>query len=225
MRVVIIGGGEVVYFLTRTFISKGYPVSVVNDSAHECEQLARSLKALVINGDGSDPNVLEDARAREAQLLIAVTPYDHINLVCCQTAALLFKIPRTLALVNDPDNYEIFRQLGIDHVFNQTDLIVSMLEKQVEYAYLTHIFSYSNGQALFNEVLLKETMPAVGQRLGDTTLGKKAKVVGIVREGSFFQIDMNEDQDVRFHSGDRVLILTDPESLAPTLRTLCGEEA
>ena len=221
MRVILVGGGEVAYFLTRAFMSKGYPVSVVNRNRQECEHLARSLKAMVIHGDGSDPNVLEDARAREAQLLIAVTPYDHINLVCCQTGSLLYKIPRTLAMVNDPDNYEIFKLLGIDHVFNQTDLIVSMLEKQLEYSYLTHLLNYGDGQALINEILMKENMPGVNQRIVELDLPGKSRIIGILREDKF----RIGDSDFVLHGGDRVLLLSNPEELAPTLRILCGEEA
>ncbi len=221
MRVILVGGGEVAYFLTRAFLSKGHPVSVVNRKRMECEHLAKNMKALVICGDGSDPNVLGDARAREAQLLIAVTPYDHINLVCCQTASMLFKIPRTLALVNDPDNYEIFKMLGIDHVFNETDLIVSMLEKQLEYSYLSHLLTYADGNVLVNEILMKEKMPGIGQRIDELPLPDGSRIIGILRGEKFLM----PGGELAIESSDRLLLLSNPAELAPTLRIICGEEA
>jgi len=65
------------------------------------------------SGDGSEPAVLEEAGARQADVLISLAPYDPDNLVACQIAQKLFGVPRTLALVNDPDNEAVFQQLGI----------------------------------------------------------------------------------------------------------------
>ncbi len=221
MRVIIIGGGEVTFFLARTFLSKGHQVSVISSKLEECENLSRNLKALVIHGDASDPRILEDARAREANLLIAVSPYDHINLVCCQTGSLLFNIPRTLALVNDPDNYEIYKQLGIDHVFNQTQLIVSMLEKNIEYDNISPIISYGEGKILINEVTVTAKMPIYNLRLGDLSLPEDARILGIVRVDVF----KSPSSDLKIEKGDKIILLTSPDIHAPTIRAICGEEA
>lgn len=221
MRIIIVGGGEVVFFLARTFLSKGYQVSVINKSMKKCEQLAKSLKVLVINGDGSNPQYLEDALAREAELLIAVTPFDHVNLVCCQTGSMIFGIPSTLALVNDPDNYEIFKNFGIQHVFNQTELIASMLEKNVEYDNLNHLLSYADEQVLFNEVRLTDKMPASGKTLREIVLPEKVRIIGVTRKGKFIFVNM----DFRFEPNDLMLILTTPESHGPAVRAVCGKEA
>jgi len=221
MRVILVGGGEVVYFLARTFLSKGYFVSIINDSPEESEMLSKRLNALIIYGDGSDPNFLEDAKAREAKIFIAVTPYDHINMVCCQTAALKFRIPRTMALVNDPDNYEVFRELGIDHVFNQTELIVSMIEKQVKYEHVTSLLEYEEGGMLISEIHLTTKMPKVGERIGDIKLPDGASIIGVTRKKKF---EPKRDS-MTLQVGDKILILTNPENHATSLRAICGEEA
>lgn len=221
MRVIIVGGGEVVYFLARTFLSKGYNVSIINDSMSECDILSKRLKALIIHGDGSDPDFMEDAMARESQILIAVTPYDHVNLVTCQTASLRFKIPRTMALVNDPDNYEIFKELGIDHIFNQTDLIVSMIEKQVRYEHVVNLLEYSEGGVLINEVHVSSKMPAAGRKSKDLDLPEGSKIIGIVRNKEF----QMKTEDMPIQEGDLILLLTNPNNHGATLRAICGKEA
>ncbi|MCD4786265.1 MAG: NAD-binding protein [Candidatus Eremiobacteraeota bacterium] len=221
MRVILVGGGEVVYFLARTFLSKGYFVSIINDSQEESEMLAKRLNALIICGDGSDPNFLEDAKARESKIFIAVTPYDHINMVCCQTASLKFKIPRTMALVNDPDNYEVFKELGIDHVFNQTELIVSMIEKQVKYEHITNLLDDEEGGVLISEIHMTTKMPALGEKLGDINLPDEVSIIGVTRKKKF---ELKRDS-MTLEVGDRILILTNPENLAVSLRAICGEEA
>lgn len=221
MQIIIVGGGEVVYFLARTFISKGYPVTVINDDRDECEQLARSLNAVVVNGDASDPMVMGDAGASMAQIILAVTPFDYINMVCCQTASLIYNVPRTLALVNDPDNYEIFRHLGISHVFSPTDMIVSLLEKSVGDDNVNHLLTYGNGSVMFSEVIISPKMPSVDREAGAVIVPGDAKILGVTRDGEFFL----PDGDFVLRQGDAVLLMTTPESHAPALRVLCGKEA
>lgn len=220
MRVIIVGGGETAFFLARTYLNKGYQVSVINKNRDECEHLSRRLKVLVINGDGTDPNILDDAGAKQANTIIAVTPFDHINLVCCQTGTHLFKIPQTLALVNDPNNCEIFYKLGVQRVFSQTEIVVSILEKDIDYDYVDHLLSYAHDKALLNEILIDEKMPSVGVKLSDLELPKNSKIVGLTREKKFeFAVG-----DSTIQPGDRILLLTTPEVHGKTLRVICGAE-
>lgn len=221
MRVIIVGGGQVVYYLARTFLSKGYNVSIINESHQECIKLTRRLKALIINGDGSSSRYLNDAKANEAKLLIAVTPYDHINLVCCQTASLKFNIPKTLALVNDPDNYNIYKELGINYVFNQTDLMVSMIEKQVQYDYITNLLEYDKAGILINEVSVSSKMPSAGKTLGELGLPDGSAVFGVTRRGRFYL----NDKTFRLQPDDSMLLMTTPGNHGAVLKLLCGEEA
>jgi len=221
LRVLIAGGGEVVFFLAKSFLSKGYQVSVINRNAKECEQLARSLKALVINGDSSDPRILEDARAREADMLAAVTPYDHVNLASCLSGKVLFDIRRTLTLINDPDNFEIYKQLGVDHVFNQTDLIVSMLERNLEYKHVNTLFSYADGKFLLNEIVVTEKMPVSKTKVEEFSLPENTQIVSVVRDGDLYFAK----EGFEFQPGDRILLMTTPQSHSSALRLLCEEEA
>jgi trk system potassium uptake protein TrkA len=75
MRVILVGGGEIVFFLARAYIGRGDNVSIINADRDECEHLSRKLNAVVIKGDATDPDILEDALARQAQAIIAVTPF------------------------------------------------------------------------------------------------------------------------------------------------------
>ncbi|RQV98919.1 TrkA family potassium uptake protein, partial [bacterium] len=61
MNVIIIGAYQTTYYLCRLFLSKGYKVTLINRRLEECERLAHNLKATVVHGDGSDPQILEEA--------------------------------------------------------------------------------------------------------------------------------------------------------------------
>lgn len=108
MKVILIGGGETIetiYFLARLFVRRAYQVTVINPHPAEAQMLSRQIRATVLLGDGSDPAVLEEAgAARRADVVLSLLPYDPDNLVACQVAHRLYSVPRTLALVNDPDN-------------------------------------------------------------------------------------------------------------------------
>jgi trk system potassium uptake protein TrkA len=220
MRVILVGGGEIVFFLARAYIGRGDNVSIINADRDECEHLSRKLNAVVIKGDATDPDILEDALARQAQAIIAVTPFDHVNLVCCQTASLLFGVPHTLAVANDPNNYEIFRQLGINHVFDQTKLLVSELEEEVENDQIYDLLNYNNESAFVGEVTISDSMPSCGKSIGELDLPSDASVVGVVRNNMF----NFSKKEWTIQDKDKVLVLTVPNSHGKSMAALCGED-
>ncbi|MDO9547501.1 MAG: NAD-binding protein, partial [Candidatus Marinimicrobia bacterium] len=81
MKFIIVGGGNSVYYLSRSLISKGHHVTIINRNQTECIQLARKLNISVIHGDASSKTILEQAGAGSADGLFAITLNDHDNLV------------------------------------------------------------------------------------------------------------------------------------------------
>ena len=116
MMILITGGGSPAYFLCREILALGHDVTLIARSRDNCERIAARLKATVLHGDATERSMLEEARARSADALLAVTPKDHDNLVACQLARMEFGVPRTVACVNDPDNVAVFAKLGVDAV-------------------------------------------------------------------------------------------------------------
>ncbi|GEM_PF-2473650 len=126
MKVIIAGSGITVYFLAKRFISKGYTLSIISGDQDDCDYYSRYLKALVIKGDSTDPEILAQADVHSAHILIGMTSRDQDNLAVCQLAKLYYKVPRILAVVNDPDNEEVFLKLGIKAVSSCNFLIQSL---------------------------------------------------------------------------------------------------
>ena len=73
MHIIIAGEGRLPYFLAKSFLGKGYRVTVILPDAKEADELARQVKATVLQGNASDPGVLGSADAYYCDLLIAVT--------------------------------------------------------------------------------------------------------------------------------------------------------
>ena len=224
MRIILLGGGETVetiYFLARLFVRRGYDVTIVDPYPAEAEMLSRRVKATVLLGDGSDPAVLEEAGARKADLLLSLTPHDPDNLVACQIAQKLYGVPRTLALVNDPENEDVFRRLGITEVFSSTKVIGSLIEGRTVFDEITQLFPADEGRLYVTEVVLGRDAPVVGMALQELVLPADSLVFAIIRDG---KLVVPGGQD-RLLVADRLIVIALPEHQEHLLIALAGSEA
>jgi trk system potassium uptake protein TrkA len=223
MRVILIGGGETIetiYFLARLFARRNYRVTIVNPYPAEAQGLSRRVKATVIVGDGSDPSVLEEAGARRADVLLSLTAYDPDNLVACQIAQQVYGVPRTMALVNDPDNEEVFRKLGIPLVFSATRIIGSLIEGQTVFDEITHLFPAGEGRLHVTEVVLDQRDPAVGKTLRQLELPEDCLVAAVIR-GQKTVVPGGDDV---LQAADRLIAIALPERQEDLLRALIHDE-
>jgi trk system potassium uptake protein TrkA len=221
MRLILIGGGETIetiYFLAKLFAQRGHQVTIVNPYPDEAQMLSRRVKATVILGDGSDPGVLEEAGARRADVVLSLTPYDPDNLVACQIAQTLYSVPRTMALVNDPDNEQVFQQLGITLVFSATRVIGSLIEGQTIFDEITHLFPAAEGRLHVTEVVLPEGSPAAGKTLQELDLPDESLVAAIIRDEQAV-LPRGESQ---LQVADRLILIALPDKQEEVLRLLTG---
>jgi trk system potassium uptake protein TrkA len=219
MNILVVGGGKLVYFLSRTFISKGHTVTIINRDREECTQLSRRLKATVVYGDGSDPQILREAGVDTVDAVLSVTPNDQDNLVICQLADIRFHVPRTLALVNDPDNEEVFRQLGITAAFSTTRILSSLIEQRASFEDITNLIPVGGGKVNVTEIVLNDTSPVVGLPLRDIAFPENSLVAIIMRNG---QPIVPRGATV-LHDRDRLIVMTLPENHGQVLRILTGD--
>jgi trk system potassium uptake protein TrkA len=135
MTVLIVGGGKVGSQLARLLLAAGHRVSIVDTSSEILARLQHKLAAAIVHGSGTDPDVLELAGIRHAQLVAATTGADEANLVVTSLARFEFGVPRTVARVNDPRNAWMFTsQMGVDVAVNQTELIAHLMAEQTSAA-------------------------------------------------------------------------------------------
>ncbi|MCF7804945.1 MAG: TrkA family potassium uptake protein [Candidatus Marinimicrobia bacterium] len=218
MKIILSGNGSTLYFLTRTFINKGHSVTVINDRKEECDKIAQQMKVLTLHGDFTTPSILEEAGIRQADAVLAVSPYDYENLITCQLAALRFHVPRTLAVVQDPDNEEIFQQLGID-AFAVTKVVTKLIEQRTVLEEMTSIIPVGGGKVNISEVILPATAPAVGKTLHELSLPENVIIGFILREEEQL---IPRGQTV-LRSGDRLIVIALPDSQSEALKVLTGD--
>ncbi|MBE9119018.1 TrkA family potassium uptake protein [Lusitaniella coriacea LEGE 07157] len=220
MRIIAIGGGKLTYFLAKQFTSKGYNVTVVNRDATEATALARKLKATAIVGDGSSLKTLQDAGAYQADVVLGLTPYDQDNLIACQIAQQHYGVARTIALVNDPENREVFERLGVSVAFSATEIIANLIEQQAGFEEVRNVLPVADGKANVTELVLGEDTFAVGKQLETLDLPVGTLIACILRDEAL----LVPDGSTQLRSRDRLILVAQPEYYGQLVRSLTGEQ-
>ena len=99
MKVIVCGAGQVGFHIARYLAVAGNDVTAIDQRAELTQKIGESLDIQAITGFASHPEVLEQAGAEDAEMLIAVTSADEVNMVTCQVAHSLFNVPTKIARV------------------------------------------------------------------------------------------------------------------------------
>lgn len=219
MRVILIGGSRVVLSVVRQFTQRKYHVTIINEDLEACHDLVRQTDATVIFGDGTSPARLEEAGARRADVLIALTPEDQDNLIACQIANRKFGIPKTIALVNDPENEDIFRRLGVKITLSATRIIASMIDQETDFDNITALMPLARGRINIKDVRLTRESAAVGQTLQSLQLSTESLIACIIREEEVI-VPRGSTQLI---AGDHLILISKPENEQRDLERLLTE--
>lgn len=219
MRVFIIGGGKRSYFVARSMISKGHSVTVIDKDPEECIRFARRLKAVVVQGDGTIPGDLENAELADADLLLALTPNDEDNLIACQIALRKFRVGSVFAVVNDPENEQMFHDLGITSTFSTTSKIASLIEQQTQVDGIVNLEPVVDGRLTLTELRIEAGSPAVDRLLKDLELPVGALIVSVLRNEEVIV----PDGSTALAADDRITFVANPSSYPHVLKRLTGK--
>jgi len=181
MYILVIGAGKVGYFLAKRLCQGKHTVSIVEKDKTLCEEIAKELEALVINGDGCDPRILQEAGIERADVLAAVTGDDEDNLIICQLAKERFNLRRTVARVNNPDNEHTFVELGIDVPVNSTNIIAKIIEEEVSFSDFVNLMSFKRGKLAIVRVDLPADSPVIDKEVKDVVFPVDSVLVSILR--------------------------------------------
>lgn len=216
-RVVLIGAGLIGRNLAILLAESGYIVKVIEKDMARCEQLAAmNDKVMVINGDGTNMELLEAEEISDNDVIICLTDDDKLNLL----VALLAKhlgIPKTIVRVGRPEYITLMEQVGIDIVFSPRLLtsgeILHMVRRGENVISLS---TFEGGKAEAVEVELTINSPIVGKALRDLRLPGKALVGAVVHEGSTIVPTGN----TVLYAQDHIVFFTLPEHVNKLLTYL-----
>lgn len=219
MHLFLIGQGKLLYFLTRQMTSQGHRLTLICNDKEEATMLSHQFKAVVLNGDGSNPNFLAEAQLDQADMFLALTPQDEDNLVACQIAKRQHGVEFTLALVNDPDNQSLFESLGVSTAVSATEIISNLIQQQTQFQTLQTITPVAEGALNLLEVILEQDSPIIGQRVADLPLTPAAQLVGVQRQ----TVLLPDIPTTHLQARDRIIVITPASDTGTCLRALVGE--
>jgi len=123
MNVLILGAGEVGFNIAQRLVTEGANVVVVDTDVQLLQRVSDCMDVKTVHGHASLPSVLERANAANADLLVAATTNDEVNMLACQVAHSLFKVPTKMARVREPEYVQHEKLCGRDDL--PIDLIIS----------------------------------------------------------------------------------------------------
>lgn len=183
MNIIIVGGGKIGYYLTRTLMPYKHRITLIEINNNKCERIANELDIPVLNGDGTDVEVLRSAGAAEGDAVIAVTGKDEDNLVICQLAKSAFKVVTTIARVNNPKNIEVFSILGVDTTISSTSMIAEVIEQKLDHTGIKSLIKLRDGEFVISEIDIMRDCPIKDKSLREIKLPNKFTIIAVIREG------------------------------------------
>jgi len=204
---IVVGGGNVGYYLTKDLCKAGHEVLLLEKDRGTAARLREDLGEVALQGDGCEVRVMDEAGFGRADVIVAVTGEDEDNLVVCQMAKQRFQVPRTIARVNSPSNEAIFSKLGIDTTVSSTRIIFNLIEQEIETDEVIPIAALSRGNLEIVVVEMSEHSPVAGQSIANVRLPAEAHIVSVIRDDK----GLLPTPSMVLQAGDSVLALVHAE--------------
>ncbi|MBY8246470.1 Trk system potassium transporter TrkA [Vibrio fluvialis] len=171
MKIIILGAGQVGGTLAENLVGENNDVTVVDKNSDRLRELQDKYDLRVVNGHASHPDVLREAGAQDADMLVAVTNTDETNMVACQVAFTLFNTPNRIARIRSPEyltEKEALFQSGavpVDHLIAPEELVTSYIERLVQYPGALQVVSFAEEKVSLVAVKAYYGGPLVGNAL------------------------------------------------------------
>jgi len=224
MKILIAGAGIVGSNLAQQLSMEGHEVSLVDNDPEVLRPLTDRLDVLTVQGSASSPSTLKRARIDSAEMVIAVTQSDEVNMVVCALAAAK-GVPVKIARVRNEElsgDDPLFdpKDFGIDKAINPEKIAVDYIIKYIDTPGATDVADFAGGRVLMRGFMVTENMPIANRRLIDLRemeAGRGVLIVGIYREGT---LSIPNKGDVVIRPGDNIFAVMASESLEPFLTLL-----
>ena len=201
MNIIICGAGRVGFTIAKQLTEQNHSITIIDQSSEDIQKINDSLDVKAIVGKATMPSVLEKAHNDETDMIIAVTKNDEINMLICQIAYSLFKIPKKIARIRSQDYLnpkfaKIYNKenLPIDVIISPELEIAKSIQRKLEAPGALDNVPFADNKIRLLEILIDEKCPIVNIQLNELT--KKfpklnANILGVVRNEKFIFLKKN----------------------------------
>ena len=184
MKVLIVGGGNLGYYLAKNLLENGDKVKIIDSDKERCQYIADELNIPVINGDGTRPEILALAKPATCDAVVVVTGKDEDNLIACELAKKQFGVKKTVSRSNNPKNVTLLKKMGIDIVVNTTQIITDMVEHEIDGAAVQVMANISNSNAVISEYRIPDNWEHSGKSVMELDIPPDCVLIYILRNDS-----------------------------------------
>jgi trk system potassium uptake protein len=218
MRIVIVGAGAVGSYLAEKLSYEGQDVVVIESDPERAAVAQSEIDCLVINGNGASAETLKRAGLDDADLLIAVSSSDAVNVLACAAGTKL-EIPRKVARVEDPQLKAEVEALGVDLVIDPGEAAARELLQLARSGDISERIDFADGELVLLGAYVDSRAPFVGRSLADlrdTVVGWDWLVVAVIRHGD----TIIARGGTTMEAGDHVLMMAKKGSTEEAYRWL-----
>ncbi|NJB70776.1 trk system potassium uptake protein TrkA [Saonia flava] len=208
-NVMILGGSKVGFKTARDLCAKKFNVKVIEKNKEKAFEIADGLpNALIINGDGSNVELLEEESLESMDAFIAVTGNSETNIMSCLVAKSRH-IKKTIALVENMDYFQLSHSIGIDTLINKKLLAANNIFRYVRKGEVVALTRLNNLNSEILEFIVKPTSIVNGKIIRELDFPRSATIGGVVRDGEGI-IALG---DFKIMQGDRVVVCCLPRAI------------
>ena len=222
MNILILGAGEVGGTLAQHLASEAFDITVVDIDATRLEELRRRLDIRTVLGHASRPDVLRSAGVEDADMLIAVTPHDEVNMVACQVCYTMFQTERKIARIREDSFHarsSLFssEHMPIDFVINPERVVTDQIKELLQRPGALQVLDFAHGRAKLVAMRVREDGPLVGSQLRQLRRPKAdTRVAAIFRQDRAIL----PEGDTTIEAGDEVFFIAATEHINTIMATL-----
>lgn len=220
MFVIIAGGGRTAAQLASLLVAQDHEVHLIEHRRDVLVHIHRELPTEVIfEGFATDPEVLERSGITRAKVLVACMQTDAENLSLCFLARERYKVPRTIACINNPRNAWLFDQrFHVDVALNQSDILANLIEQEMSLGDMMTLLKLRRGRFSLVSENIPARAPAIGVAIKDLKLPPNCVIAAVIRQGEI----VIPRGPLCLEPGDEVLAIVDADG-ADDLAALFSE--
>jgi len=230
MNIIICGAGRVGYTIAKLLSEQNHSITVIDQSSEDIQKINDSLDVRAIVGKATYPAVLEKANAAEADMIIAVTKNDEINMLICQIAFSIFNVQKKIARIRSKDYLnpkfsKLYNKenLPIDVIISPEIEIAKSIQRKLEAPGALDNVIFAQNKIRLLEILVNENCPLINIPLNEIT--KKfpkleANILGVIRKEKFIILKKNDVMK----KDDKTYVIINSDQMQQTLLAFGHEE-
>ncbi len=223
MNIIICGAGRVGFTIAKLLSEQNHSITVIDQSSEDIQKIKDSLDVNAIVGKATYPSILEKANGADADMIIAVTRNDEINMLICQIAYTTFKVSKKIARIRsqnylDPKFSKLYNKenLPIDVIISPELEIAKSLQRKLEAPGALDNIPFADNKIRLLEILIKNDCPIKNIKLNELTKkfpDLEANILGVIRNEKFIILKKNDVMK----KDDKAYVIINSSQMAKTL--------